>query len=96
MVILLHTQSTKKLSFPCYDASGINREKAAMSGWSKEEVEAELERRTRANADARLASMRPMPVEGADADCIHCGRAFRLALASAGKYGLCDDCHFAD
>lgn len=67
-----------------------------MSGWSKEEVEAELERRTRANADAQLASMRPMPVEGADADCIHCGRAFRLALASAGKYGLCDDCHFAD
>lgn len=67
-----------------------------MSGWSKEEVEAELERRTRANADARLASMRPVPVEGADADCIHCGRPFRSALASAGKYGLCDDCHFAD
>ena len=36
MDILLHAKPARKLSFPCYDASGINREKAAMvSGWDK-------------------------------------------------------------
>lgn len=66
------------------------------NSWTKAEIEEEMQRRDRAISEARIEALKQKPVPDADANCIHCGRPFRLALASAGKYGLCDDCHFAD
>ena len=31
-----------------------------------------------------------------DANCIHCGRLFFTYLASAGEFGLCDECLHSD
>jgi len=65
------------------------------TGWTKEEVEAELRRRSDAQREFDRNwqdAARKAELANADANCIHCGRPFRMALAAGGEWGFCDEC----
>lgn len=65
-----------------------------MSGWTKQEIKAELRRRQQASANEERARQETeakrrfsIPLEDR---CIHCH------VGQAGRSGLCDDCLHAD
>ena len=70
-----------------------------MTAWTKQEIQAELKRRSSEEAERdrqfQAASQKRLDRE-ADAHCIHCGQPFVSWQATAGEFGLCDDCNYRD
>ena len=63
-----------------------------MSGFTKEEIAAEQERRRRANGD----STGTLGENGGGTHCMHCGTPMPIWEATDADFPLCDTCLYDD